>query len=134
MGILHLLQAALALAAAQPAAPARDAAALPTATQIAAAMQRDLPRQLSGGFVLTAARADGALLILNMAVPAEAGTMESGQFALNIARGFCRGPRAQAMFDSGLRMRIDVAVGGAPIVPGTVIERCPEPPAVEPGP
>lgn len=126
MGIFHLLLAASTLAAAQPAAPAPAAEHIPSAAEIAAAMQGGLPRQLSGGFVLTAARADGALLILTMEVPAEAGAMDSSLFALNIARGFCRGPRAQSMFEHGLRMRIDTASGGAPPAPGTVIERCPE--------
>lgn len=126
MALLHLLLAALALAAAQPAAPAPDSVRFATATEIAAAMQGDLPRQLSGGFVLTAARADGAVLVLTVEIPAaSAGAMESSQFAFLIARGFCQGPRAQAMFDHGLRLRIDTATGGAAPAPGTVIERCP---------
>ena len=124
MAVLHLLLAVLA--AAQPAPPAADNERFPSAGEIATAIQGSLPRPLSGGFVLTAARADGALLILTMEIPASsAGAMESDQFALLIARGFCRGPRAQAMFEHGLRMRIDTATGGAAPVPGTVIERCP---------
>jgi hypothetical protein len=110
----------------QPAAPlVPDPAYLPSAAEIAARMQSELPQALPDGFTITAARAEGAMLILTMEIPPAVGAMAGSRFAFNIARGFCRGPRAQALFDSGLRLRIDTTHNNGPLVRGTVIETCP---------
>lgn len=114
---------------AQPPAPPpeRAPAPIPSAAEIAATAQNALPWPLERGAAIVAVRAEGSLLIMTMEVPAAVGAMAGDQFALGIARGFCRGPLAQEIFASGLRLRVDRASGGgAPLRLGTVIESCPE--------
>jgi hypothetical protein len=89
-----------------PPPPVRGPAHIPTAAEIAASVQSELPRALDGGLMVIAARAEGALLILTVEVPAAVGAMASDRFALNIARGFCQGPDAGEIFASGLRLRV----------------------------
>lgn len=85
-------------------------------------LQGHLNQDMAGGIKITAARAEGNLLILTIDAPSWNGVNRadiSGVFA----GGFCE--EGDGNFFKSNRMRVDTTEAGKGLATGTIVEKCP---------
>ena len=113
-------------ASAQPARAPTPAQAAATASQIATALQRQVPMDLAEGIRATSIRSEGSIVVWTLDISPEVMAGHSPQeAAAPLISGFCSGDNSE-LFAAGVSIRIDVVVGGAAPVRGPVISSCPE--------
>ena len=101
---------------------ATPAMAQESAASFAGRLQEFVGKPLAGTIILSAARAEGNVLIITLDAPNWEGDDRTKVPALFLT-GFCEG--GDAGYFSVNRMRIDTLEGGRNLMTGAVIEKCP---------
>lgn len=96
-----------------PASSCSNEAACALAAQAAAELQPEVGKDLGGGVVIRAVRAQGEVMVQDIDLPLSGASMDEatrasfGQtVAAATAEGFCRDPQLQVFFDVGASLRV----------------------------